>query len=743
MKKIHTIFTSLLLSASLFAQANAINNPGKAPENLGRPSVALVLSGGGVNGAAHVPVLEMLEEYNIPVDIILGTSIGAIVGGLYSSGYTTDQIHNLFSTQNWPSIFADFSPSPYEFLYNQHGIKQNLLPLRAGTDAQFQIGKGVSNGQMAYEMIKNLVLNYPSNLDFDTLPIPFRAMATNMYSGEPYLFRDGDLAEAIRTSMNVAGLFEPFDIDGTVLLDGGLVNNLPVNIAKQMGYDIIIAVEISPASEKPNRQLSTTPLYALQDSIYIPMKNTDLLYAKDADLLICPNMTSFEITDFNKAEEIYNEGKIAAENARPEFQKIYERIYGQKKVQNVKEETYSKTKKLVPTKLQINNAWNEDLKLINKSFEHIQNKELTTESFNDFVNSIYKTGHYKHVRARFINTDDECICNLILNPKDKTSLMILSGINIQQTVFGQDMSSYFNFNTAIQIRDFTTADSLFSVRGTFLNNWAADVLYFQPFTKNTYTSFNTAFNHEIYKTGNDYRFWTNHLALGINYFANTLFEAGFLYDYSGISPQSSTNFIDQGFTAGYFTHLRVDFHDQPCFSSKAFYLDAYGKFINPLKDQTWNNDNSALLLYADSRFSFPITKRFSVTGNLAAGYDFLGNLTDQPYMAALHGFNNFDRIYFPQNGSKTEISDRKFGSALSLQYCLNDELTIAGGKLYVLANGTYGTLNNFDNVQWSASAGLGFRAVDSFNIFVRMGVAGINTSDVRPIITCDIGALRF
>lgn len=745
MKRFSAVIAAFLLTVfCLSAEQRTFANPGKMPpiKEKGRPSVALVLSGGGINGAAEIPVLEKIEELGIPVDMIIGTSIGAIVGGLYSSGYTIDQIYKLFFEQNWPEIFADFSPSVYEKLYESHGTKENLLPLRAGFDARLQIGKGLTNGQKAYQMLKELTLKIPSDINFDDLPIPFRCVATDMITGEPYLFSSGDISEAIRASMNVGGLFEPLYIDGHYLLDGGLTYNMPVSIAKKMGYDIVIAVEIGPSSNKSVRTYDSIPLYTLQDSIYIPMKTVDKIEAQLADLTLYPDMSKFEITDFDRAAEIYEEGLKAVQAAAGEFEKIRNRIYPKGNSISAKEDLYSSRKNITPSKLVINDAFNEDKKYIYKLFQDFTKNNCTHQAYRTFISGIYKTGHYKIIRTRMLTADNEEIMELNLTPKPKPSIMFLASNDLQQSASPKNLSSYINANLAIQFRGITNADSLLSLRATVFNDWIADLMFFQPLTKNCYLRLQSKYAHDIYGTYEHYISWNNTLSFGLNYLNHAYTDQGIFCNLSRVpvdfTTKDRTNSLDTGlFIKYYFSIL-----DQPCFSRKGISVDAMGKYIVPIQQQLCFKQAS-ITGDINLKAAVPVGKKFSIGMNTFAGFDFSGNLNKNRELMILEGYSNYNRIYFPQNGKKNVFSSQMLASSITLQFTPVENLTIAGGQIYILANGTWGTLGKMSEGLWSASAGFGLKIWDSCNLLVKFGAGSNYETSCIPFLSLDFGAIKF
>lgn len=210
-----------------------------------RPKIGLVLAGGGAKGAAHIGVLKALEEMKIPIDYITGTSMGAYIGGLYASGLSADEIEIFIDTIDWNSGFVD----KVERSERQIRDKEYEDRYQIGTDIGFSFTelkapKGFVQGQNMAKILRTTSGNVPYLESFDDLPIPFRAVATDIEKLEPVILDHGNLAEAMMASMSVPGALPPVEYEGRLLVDGGSVNNMPVDIAREMGADIIIAVDI-------------------------------------------------------------------------------------------------------------------------------------------------------------------------------------------------------------------------------------------------------------------------------------------------------------------------------------------------------------------------------------------------------------------------------------------------------------------------------------------------------------------
>ena len=306
-------------SAKATAAKAAASAPAPAPQ--ARPRIGLVLSGGGARGIAHVGVLKILERERIPIDVISGTSMGAIVGGLYASGMSAAQIEAELLKVNWSEVFTnrvdrtllsqrlkedDFKLSPaLEF-------GMNSGELRAPMSALY--GRGFEALLRRYTMpVRNLT-------DFSKLPIPFRAVATNMESGKQVVLGSGDLAHALRSSMSVPGVFAPTEFDGQILGDGMLVDNLPVDVAKAMGADVLIAVNIG-ATLAGRETLSSVGGLTSQMLSILTEQNVQrsLALLGPNDVLLTPELGALSAGDFDKTAELIQLGEAVS---APQLQQL-------------------------------------------------------------------------------------------------------------------------------------------------------------------------------------------------------------------------------------------------------------------------------------------------------------------------------------------------------------------------------------------------------------------------------------
>lgn len=309
MKNIFTRIT-LILTATIIA----FTSPAQTPAQ--RKKVGVVLSGGGAKGVAHISALKAIEEAGIPIDVITGTSMGAIIGGLYAIGYSPHTLDSMVRTQNWPALLSDkVSRNNLSFIEKESDEKY-LLTMPLVHKKGIAIPSGIVEGQNVYNLLAELTIGYHDSLDFSTFDIPFACVAFDMVKGETVTFRSGHLPLAIRASMSIPGAFAPIRKDGMVLVDGGIANNYPVDVAREMGAEIIIGIDVSAGLRQEEELLGMGDLI---DQI----TNITASYALEqnkamTDLYIHPDIYGFTAASFAAADidTLIVRGQVAMEENR-------------------------------------------------------------------------------------------------------------------------------------------------------------------------------------------------------------------------------------------------------------------------------------------------------------------------------------------------------------------------------------------------------------------------------------------
>lgn len=304
---------TMRLALALGTVPAAVAVPPLTAQDEARPRVGLVLSGGGARGAAHVGVLKVLEELRVPVDAIVGTSMGAVVGGLYASGFSAAELERELRVADWPAIFRDEVPRRTLSFRRKEEQRQPVLHQAIGVSSEgLDLPGGLVAGHRLGLLLETLLLPVLAVEDFDRLPIPFRATATDLGTGELVVLGEGDIARAIRASMAVPAAFAPVERGSRLLVDGGLRANLPLDVAPELDLDVVIAVDVVSDLEPADSLESLLGIARQVTRLVVRLNSDRALEGNEPDVLIQPDLDRFSSIDFPGSEEMVEQGAIAA-----------------------------------------------------------------------------------------------------------------------------------------------------------------------------------------------------------------------------------------------------------------------------------------------------------------------------------------------------------------------------------------------------------------------------------------------
>jgi len=413
-----------------------------AAEKEKRPKIGLALGGGGAKGTAHVGVLKVLEELKIPVDCIAGTSMGAIVGSLYAAGMSATEIEEVLTTVDWDDLFSDDPPrEEIEFRRKQEDLTY-LSKISVGVkDGKIALPKALTSGQKIGVFFQTLMLPVSGITDFDKLPIPYRAVAADLETGEMVLIGSGSLADAARASMSVPGVFPPAEVNGRYLTDGGIVRNLPVDVVRKMCADVVIAIDVG--KPLPQRDELTNPIAIMNQMIDIMMKQNVQIQINslgEKDVFIRPELGTISSGDFKRGKEGAARGEKAARDKEKELKRysVSEKEYAiflakhQQKdistitVGSVKVEGLDRVSpEAVASKLKI-----------------IPGEKLDAKTLRDNVGLIYGMGEFERVDLEIKPSGDAY--DITLRPQEKSwgPNYLRAGINLETDFTGD---SKYNF----------------------------------------------------------------------------------------------------------------------------------------------------------------------------------------------------------------------------------------------------------------------------------------------------------
>lgn len=371
-----------------------------------RPKIGLVLSGGGAKGFAHIGVLKVIEQAGIKIDYIGGTSMGAVVGGLYASGYNASQIDSIFTKTNFDELINDYIPRASK---NFYGKKNDELYALVLPFSNFRIGipEALSKGMYNYNLLSSLTRNVRHVRDFNQLPTPFLCIGTNIETGEEVLLNKGNLAQAMVASAAFPSLFSPVEVDGKLIVDGGVVNNYPIKEVRDLGADIIIGVDVQDdLLDRRNLKNATRILVQITNLQSIEKMKKKV---KDTDIYIKPDISNYRVISFDKGAEIIRKGEEAAFG-------VYEKIKALADENNF----YKKPKlKIGSDTLHIKNINNE--KLDNFTKEYINGKlrfkpesTITYDDLKTGINNINATQNFSAISYCLQPNGDKDDLDLVL-----------------------------------------------------------------------------------------------------------------------------------------------------------------------------------------------------------------------------------------------------------------------------------------------------------------------------------------
>ncbi|MEO9493731.1 MAG: patatin-like phospholipase family protein [Vibrio splendidus] len=387
-----------------------------------RPTVAVVLAGGGAKGAAHIGVLKALEEMQIPVDYITGTSMGAYVGGLYATGMSADEIESFIYTVDWNRGYRDRVNRSDRRVRDKEYEDRYQLNTDLGLGwGEIKARKGVVQGQNMLRILRETTGNLSPLDSFDNLAIPYRSVATDIIDLEEVVIDHGHLVDAMMASMSVPGALPPYEVDGRMLVDGGVTNNMPVDVARAMGADIVIAVDIS-TNYKSKEDFTNFLAAADQLSNYLVQRSTQEQAATltDDDFFLRPDVGQMETTEFDKMPTAYHAGYEATRQYTDQLSKLslsnadYQHYIDDKQKARKQLKHGDKT---VVDKVVINNNTHYSDKLIANRLNLDSGKILKTSEIESQVKDLYALDRFELVTYEFDNVDGEDQLQVDVNEK--------------------------------------------------------------------------------------------------------------------------------------------------------------------------------------------------------------------------------------------------------------------------------------------------------------------------------------
>jgi NTE family protein len=380
-----------------------------------RPKIGLALGGGSARGMAHVGVLEWFEQHHIPIDYIAGTSMGGLIAGAYASGMTPAEIRELMRSTDWDLMFVADSPFKYKTFRRKEDRRAYPSQFEFGLKDGFSLPEGLNPGQQVSMLLDGVALPYYGISDFDQLPTPFRCVATDLKAAESVVLERGPQSQALRATMAIPGVFTPVNYGSWLLVDGGVLNNIPADVVKQMGADIVIAVNVGadPVEEEKTRQSLFTLLGRTIDTMMTTGTRTAL---KSADLVLDPDLKGLDSMSWRKSDELADRGYQAAEQSAASLGKL-EVDASEHAALLAARAAKRKTTIPAPTFVEVTGVEGAQETFIRDGFESLIGKPFDRKAIERAILNVGGTDRYEYLSYRPMERDGQVGLQVHAQPK--------------------------------------------------------------------------------------------------------------------------------------------------------------------------------------------------------------------------------------------------------------------------------------------------------------------------------------
>lgn len=632
MRKIFILI--LLIFNSLFFYSQVKENI-KIPAN---PKIGLSLSGGGAKGFAHIGVLKVLDSLGVKVDYISGTSMGAIVGGLYASGYTGKDIEKIVLETDFYNLISNQNNRAESSFFDKNVDKYILkVPIKNG---KVTLPSSISSGQKNIYLLKELFKNVANVNDFSKLPIPFMCVATNLESGTTKVFENGDISEAIMASSAFPSLMDPVKVGDSIYVDGAMTINFPSELLKKKGIDIVIGVDLNQGLSKKDNINSIVDI--LNQVIDFGIVKETQNQKKYTDVYIHPALGDLGVTSFDEKEKILKFGFDEAMKYVDFFNKLPKRNY-----ENLRapiNPIYSNIYKIDDFELENSNIYEKSY-ILGKMGLKIPSVQ-TYGNINKMIDKLYATNNFKIIKYDIIQKDNKNVLKLTVN-EDNNRYFLKFGLHYDE-VFKSSLLANLTVKRFLFRNSSISIDGVFGDKPRFYLNYFIDNGYIPGFgiyasgmtfdLKNSEGVIKekwTWFRNEAYIQS----VWKDKFAIG----------GGISYD-NFASNDYTTNTNNYGNFLNPYIFLKGDNQDSKTFPKKGYYTEIEAKMYNVFGN---SSEKRAFQIKADIRGNFPITKW--LTYRLNTFYGISINPMNEFYQYYLGG------IFDQKVGNFVRFSGYEFG----------------------------------------------------------------------------------
>jgi NTE family protein len=588
-----------------------------AQDSIKKPKIGLVLSGGGAKGLAHIGVLKVIDSLGIKVDYIGGTSMGAIVGGLYASGYTGKQLDSIFKTLNIDDLLQDNIPRKSKLHFNKRSddIYALSLPFK---NLKLETPNALSKGFFNYHFLSKLTYHVRNARDFKKLPIPFFCMATDIETGEEIILNKGIFPQALVASSSVPSIFYPIEIEGRLLVDGGVTNNYPVEKLKELGAEFIIGVDVQEDLKDRKELQGITTIFGQISNFYTlsQMKNKQKL----TNIYIKPEIKGYSVLSFENGKKIIENGEFATRNFLTELQKFENKTYKKPVLKPVKDSIY------------IGNIAFTELKNYTRAYVlgKLRFKPNTKVSFEDFQNGIQNLSNTQNFSAVKYQFNEKDI--FISLRENKINTLLKFALHYDE-LYKSGALINITQKKIISKNDMVSLDLIFGDNFRYDFNYLIDNGYYYSFginsSLNTFNkNVNTAFGIEKYLTNAFEKINLDYSSITTKVFLQTVilrkFNIGGGFEFQNLVLKSdnltkSNKTIENSNYLSLLGYINHDTFDDKFFPKKGWYLKSDFNYYFNSSDYT-NQFSKFSISKTDMAIAFSPFKNFSFTFQNEVGF---------------------------------------------------------------------------------------------------------------------------
>mgnify|MGYP003605920519 CR=1 FL=1 len=669
-----------------------------------KPKIGLVLSGGGAKGFAHIGVIKVLEQAGVKINYIGGTSMGAVVGGLYAAGYNANQLDSIFTTTNFDELISDFIPRSSKNFYEKRNDELYALVLPFN---KFKIGipMALSKGLYNYNLLNRLTKNVRHIRDFNKLPIPFLCIGSDIETGEEVILNKGYLPQAMIASAAFPTLFSPVEIDGKLLVDGGVVNNYPIEAVRKMGADIIIGVDVQDDLLDRSKLKGATKILVQINNLQSKEKMKSKI--NDTDIYIKPNIQKYGVISFGEGSEIVKDGEDAA------FA-LYEKIksLGDNTLDEFRPGIPISSDSLFIKDIKINHLQNYTRSYVIGKLGFKKNSKINFDDIKKGIDNITATQNFSSIGYTLEKdgNKDDLILNLDENP---VTTFLKFGLHYDG-LYKSGVLVNLTKKKGLVKNDITSLDVVLgdNIRYNF-DYYIDNGFYWSYGFKSRYNSFNknvaTDFNNGnlirqlgINTINIDFSDFSNRLYAQTIFAQKFLLGSGLEYKMLKINSKTTENLQSAFEKSGYASllgYLRYDSLDNKYFPKKGWCLSSDFQYYGYSSTKT-KSFNDFSTLKGDISFAKTFFDKVSINFQNEAGFT-IGNNTDPFFNFILGGYgfntiNNFRHFYGYDFLSISANSYLKSTLTFDYEFIKKNHLNLSANYANV-------ENNLFDSIKWISS----------------------------------------